>query len=119
MRRLVLALGIVLWSTGLASAQAPGVRPYARPAFSPYLNLNRFGANPAINYYGLVRPQLKYNADIQQLQQNTFELQQREPVVIGSEMPATGHATGFLNHQRYFLNKGGATPGGAPGGARR
>jgi hypothetical protein len=112
MRRFLPALAIVLCFAGLVQAQPPGVRPYARPAFSPYLNLNRFGSNPAINYYGLVRPQLRYNADIQQLQQNTFELQQREPVVVGSELPATGHATGFLNHQRYFLNKGGTAPGG-------
>lgn len=112
MRKLLPALAIILFSTGWASAQAPGVRPYARPAFSPYLNLNRFGTNPAINYYGLVRPQLRYNNDIQRLQDNTFELQQREPAVVGSELLPTGHATGFLNHQRYFLNKGRAAPGG-------
>jgi hypothetical protein len=113
MRRSIAALAVILCCSAIARAQAPNVRPYTRPAFSPYLNLNRFGTNPAINYYGLVRPQLRYNADIQQLQQNTFELQQREPVVVGSELPATGHSTGFLNHQRYFLNKGGAAPGAA------
>lgn len=111
MRTPLLALALLVWCTGTAGAQAPGVRPYARPAFSPYLNLNRFGTNPAINYYGLVRPQLRYNADIQQLQQSTFDLQQREPVVVGSELLPTGHATGFLNHHRYFLNKGGTTSG--------
>jgi hypothetical protein len=112
MRQFLAALAIIVCCTSLASAQPPGVRPYARPAFSPYLNLNRFGSNPAINYYGLVRPQLRYNADIQRLQDSTVELQQREPVVVGSELLPTGHATGFLNHQRYFLNKGGAASGG-------
>jgi hypothetical protein len=94
------------------SAQPPGagVRPAARPTFSPYLNLNRAGTSAAINYYGLVRPQVTYNSAIQQLQQTTQDLQQREPVVVGMELPPTGHATGFLSHSKYFLNRGGATP---------
>ena len=59
-----LALAAALWGgLGLApaSAQAPlggYTQPYQpRPTFSPYLNLNRFGTAPGINYYGMVRPQ--------------------------------------------------------------
>jgi hypothetical protein len=37
-----------------AAAVRPAVLP--APALSPYINLLRRGADPAVNYYGLVRP---------------------------------------------------------------
>jgi len=57
--------------TAPAQAQVP-YRPggYLPPAYSPYLNLLRQG-NPAINYYGLVRPQIDFRNQIQGLQQLT------------------------------------------------
>jgi hypothetical protein len=97
----------LLLATGAASAIAQA--PNTRPPFSPYLNLNRRGTSPAINYYGLVRPQLTYNASIAQLQQSTQALQERQALVEPSELPPTGHVTGYLNHGRYFLNRGAAT----------
>jgi len=105
----------VAWSAAPCLAQVPGTRP----TFSPYINLSRRDVNPAINYYGLVRPQLRYNESIQQLQQATQSLQQQQDVTgaIASERPPTGHATGFLNHNRYFLNRGGATPSSGRGAA--
>jgi hypothetical protein len=99
--------------TAVAQFRGAWVRPRERPAFSPYLNLNRFGASPAINYFGLVKPQLQSNANFNQIGRNVTELQQREPVVSGSELPETGHRTGFLNHHRYFLNTGGTAAGAA------
>jgi hypothetical protein len=111
MRSYLTACVLVICLANFSHGQVPGsgVRPTNRPTFSPYLNLNRPGAIPAINYYGLVRPQVTYNSAIQQLQQSTLDLQQqqREPTVISSELPATGHVTDFLTHRRYFLNRSG------------
>jgi hypothetical protein len=109
MIKALIPTGLLLaWCASCVVAQQP---PSARPAFSPYLNLNRRGASPGVNYYGLVRPQLTYNASIAQLQQSTEALQRdQQAAVVGSELPPTGHTTGFLNHNRYFLNRGGTTP---------
>src|SRR5205823_4709422 len=81
--RLALA-GILVWggleaghgqALGQVGAYTP---PYPqRPAVSPYLNLNRFGANPAINYYGLVQPQ-------QQMQQQLMNLQNQQNLLAGA-----------------------------------
>ncbi len=87
----------------------PGINPAARPAYSPWLNLNRSGGSLTQNYYGLIRPQVNASNMIQQLQQQTTALQQQE-AKASNELPATGHVTGFLNHTKYFLNRGGATP---------
>src|SRR5688500_1448403 len=55
---------VVLASVGgRACAQpAPGVGAPPRPVVSPYLNLARRDVNPAVNYYGIVRPQLATSA---------------------------------------------------------
>ena len=72
----------ILSAHGVVTAQGPYVRPrqadnpYARPTVSPYLNLLRPGASPAINYYGLVRPQQQFQSDIGQLDQQSSALQQ-------------------------------------------
>jgi hypothetical protein len=129
MKRLVVssvaALALLaLFHPGRASAQVPGARPtlgynpYQRPTISPYLNLAR-GGNPAINYYGLVRPQIEQQQAIQQLQgqQNLFQqtLLQQPTAALN-----TGHPTSFLSHSRYFLNRGATSSlGGVPiGGAQ-
>src|SRR5262245_34958533 len=38
---------------------APGAYPGGSPAVSPYLNILGRGNNPAINYYGITRPQIE------------------------------------------------------------
>ena len=63
-----------------------------------------------MNYYGLVRPQFTVNNSLYQLQQQTGALQQQQQATAATELLATGHATGFLNHSKYFLNRGGAAP---------
>jgi hypothetical protein len=77
---------------------------------SPYLNLNR-GGNPAINYYGLVRPQVAaanaiatLGADFNALEASTGQLVQ------------TGNRSSFMTQGRYFMNNGAARPGIQPGG---
>ena len=75
MRRILLTLLVAMGWMGVADclqAQGPGPytrpqtgNPYAQPVFSPYLNLLRRGTNPAVNYYGLVRPEIDFRNSLQ------------------------------------------------------
>src|SRR5262245_3364243 len=69
-----------------------------RPAFSPYLNLLRPGTNPAINFYGLVRPQQEFRSGINNLQS---DIQGVGAAVArmnyqDNAIHETGHAAGFM-----------------------
>jgi hypothetical protein len=115
-----------------APAQAPlrpgGIRPTAQPTVSPYINLVRPGTAPAINYYGIVRPELAFRNSIGQLQTDVDANRQlittgRDAGGPGAGFLATGHSAVFLNTGGYFLSSGGGaaagrtTGGQAPGGA--
>jgi hypothetical protein len=118
-----LALGWVFGTAGPGFAQVPtpgGFRPTynLQPAFSPYLNLLRSGTNPAINYYGLVRPQNAFYSSIRQLQTETgtnaqgiANLQQGQGLVNPFLAP-TGHVGQFMNYSRYFMTPTGVIPSG-------
>jgi hypothetical protein len=100
-----LALAGVFLSMGSprASAQAPGrppLNPYAGPSFSPYLNLLR-GGNPALNYYGLVRPQQDYNALLQSQALAATAASSPLPAT-GLLEPITGHPSQFMNFSHYY-----------------
>jgi hypothetical protein len=75
------------------------------------LNLTRPGGTPALNYYGLVRPELQFRQSIQGLQGAVSANQQMigDLQPGGTGLPVTGHATQFLNYGGYFLNSGAAT----------
>lgn len=117
-----LAAGIVLCiGAEAAYAQAPTgpvtpPNPFARPAYSPYLNLGRRG-DPGFNYYGLVRPQQEFRAEYQQLQFQSAALQQNVTGLDSTinSVPVTGQRSGFMTHLRYFNN----TPYGPTTGAAR
>ena len=124
----LIALGCLL-TPGWLLAQGPGpyvrptTNPYAQPAFSPYLNLLRSGSNPAVNYYGLVRPEINARNAILGLEQQVNVLSG-----AGAEAPAvplgSGHPTQFNNLSHYFPGSGtsGAQPGrqaGPPAGKPR
>src|SRR5215203_848978 len=65
-----------------------------RPGLSPYLNLNR-GGNPAINYYGLVRPQIAAERAFQAIGTNIVNLQSE----IATDQPVqTGIRASFMTH---------------------
>jgi hypothetical protein len=86
--------------------QRPSTNPYNTPVFSPYLNLLRGGSNAAVNYYGLVRPEVQYNASLLQLQ---GQLQTVQSTVAGetySGLPYTGHPVQFMSFSHYFPSKG-------------
>jgi hypothetical protein len=80
----------------------------SRPTFSPYLNLTRQGGTPALNYYGLVRPEQQFRQSIQTLQGAATANQQAiGDIQTGGGLPATGHPTQFLNNGS--LNSGSQT----------
>jgi hypothetical protein len=86
----------------------PQVSPYGTGGISPYLNLLRPG-NPAVNFYGLVAPQIQQQAQIGLLQQQTQQLAQRQSVVAPPTNQAqvtTGHQTRFMQYNQYFNSTG-------------
>ncbi|MBL8799704.1 MAG: hypothetical protein JNM56_37830 [Planctomycetia bacterium] len=110
----ILLLTIVAWCEAgqSASAQSP-VNPITRPTFSPYLNLLRRDNNPAINYYGLVRPEIEFRNSMNQVQQQLNSVQSTQiqnEAALGAL--ATGHRTQFQSYGHYFPAKGGAGAGG-------
>jgi hypothetical protein len=90
----------------IGSYTPPVVNP--RPLISPYLNLNARGmTNSAVNYYGIVRPQMENHQAIQQLQQQFQMTQNLQPGQTGQmqpdEMMPTGHSMGgYFNYSHYF-----------------
>jgi|SRR5438128_1478628 len=124
MKRIVLActlagLGLAAGASR-ADAQVFAPRqqynPYARPTVSPYVNLGR-GGNPAANYYGLIKPQMDANQQIQQLQLQQNQMQQQglpleDQAGLGGlggfgGGPFTGHNSQFGNYSHYFPQPGG------------
>ncbi len=62
---------VVFAQTGqIGSYNRPRTNTY--PSVSPYLNMGRGGSNPAVNYYGIVRPQVDTNRAFQQLDPSMF-----------------------------------------------
>jgi hypothetical protein len=112
----------VALSAGPARAQfgyysPPQTSPFPRAPISPYLNLAR-GGNPAINYYGLVRPQVEFQQSLFGLQQQVSGLGQTQALQseAARSSATTGHPTRFFNYSHYFMSQGGG--GGSFPGAR-
>jgi hypothetical protein len=93
---------------------SPQANPNYRPPISPYLGLTLPG-NTAINYYGVVRPQIDQTAALQQLQAQ-LAATQGYGGGLNSGLPVTGHVSQFQNHWGYFQNwRNGTSGGAAPG----
>lgn len=119
---LSIALAALLASAASAQAQIgvynrPQINP--RPTVSPYLSI--FRGNPAINYFGSVRPQIEMNRQLVQLQQ---QIQGQPNLVLpvdplqqglGTSGMTTGHPVTFQNYSHYYGNRGGAVAGGIGG----
>jgi hypothetical protein len=90
---------------------------YQNPAVSPYINLNR-GGNPAVNYYGLVRPQFAANSALQSFgaDLHTLSLSPGTQGNANQQRPQTGNRSSFMTHTRYFMNNGGGRSGANPSG---
>jgi len=119
--RIAIAIGMLVLGAGPALAQGPYVRPQtsplARPALSPYLNLLHNGS-PAVNYYGLVRPQQEFGSSLQEIQ-NEIRTPQTAPSASSgaTSLPITGHPSRFFSHGSYFfshLGSGSYRPSGTP-----
>lgn len=114
MRRIVpalIALALAVTAGAAHAQQPPAVQqqptpPYSPPVVSPYLNLLHRG-NPAVNYYGIVQPQIQ---DARQLQMLQFGLNRTAAEATAAEAAATtpgglattGHTVGFMTYTRYF-----------------
>lgn len=134
-RTIFAAVAALVLVPGVANAQlGPYVppmtnNPYQRPTISPYLNMVRPGGNPALNYYGLVRPQMQSARTMQVFQQELTTVangvfpaaQQSGPQ---GNLPITGHSVSFYNYSTYFPaatgtgNRAGGTLGGTTPGSR-
>lgn len=97
-------LGVLAVNASLGQVP-PGYPPSynpVRPSYSPYLNLLRPG-NPAVNYYGLVRPEMETLNFLNQVERQVTRLQNTPQTIITPGLPPTGHTVGFMNASRYFL----------------
>ena len=119
-RRMILLFAIAASSLFATTARAqvpgfPGAPPFGgglgvigRPTVSPYLNIMR-GGDPAINYYGLVRPQVAFSRAFQALDNNVVALQ-----ADVNQPSQTGQRSSFMTQGRYFMNTGTGGPARQP-----
>ena len=123
--------GSLIVMSGSAKAQTSPFNPYGgtssnitRPPYSPYLNLLRNGNSAAVNYYGLVRPEIDYRNNLNQINRDVTGLRRdvgnlRQDVQDGSStVPGTGHGVSFLNTRGYFFNLGSASSSSGSSGTR-
>ena len=103
-----LAIAALILGANRAIAQFPGnpVGGAQRPTFSPYLNLNRPGTSPAVNYFGIVRPQFQALSTFQSLEQQSATNRQAiaDNGNSATGLPTTGKQVYFLNTGGYFMN---------------
>lgn len=108
----------MLKTTMLAALVASSVSPVIaappqfnrpnRPTVSPYINLlsPQGQANPAITYYGQIRPQQEFRAaeaaNAAAIRGLDKRLTTTEKEMPSGKLSASGHATSFLNTRGYF-----------------
>src|SRR5262249_25122255 len=106
---LTMAVLVALLAPFFAASGARGQYPASGPPttspppVSPYINIIRRGADPGINYYGIVKPQVDTRASIQGLQQQVQSI--NNDVQQGNQqtgLPTTGHPVQFQNLTPYF-----------------
>jgi hypothetical protein len=121
----LLLAGLLFVAASTAHAQPGAVPGAGRPSFSPYLNLLRSNTPTYLNYYGLVRPEQRYQSGLNTLQQQVGNLNQSVNTLSnvgqfngpGSDI-STGHPFGFQTQRTYFQTTGlgGGIGGGGIGG---
>lgn len=94
-----------------SAAGAQGIsRPGSTPTFSPYLNMLRQDSGPGQNYFGLVRPQLNFAQQNQQLSQGLNALQMQQNSMMPMSMMGMGYSQlGTTGHPVLF-NSFGTSP---------
>jgi hypothetical protein len=109
---LALLLGYAADEGRAQGRSAPRSITSSQPTVSPFINLGRGAGvfNPAIDYFGIVRPELNFQTTQQALGQQTAVLQQQVQQLEG--LPPGSVVTGvraqFQNYGRYFQNNRGA-----------
>jgi len=119
----IMAVAVGMLTADKCLAQFPLGQPSYRPPVSPYLNLANRGTNRAIDYYGIVRPQMRFDNRLQQLQadansQNPLNMASDSPFV--GDLPPTGlYPAAFMTQGRYFLTTGNGLPRSGMGSGSR
>lgn len=107
---LLLGAFVALAADAVRAAPPQFNRPN-RPTVSPYINLLNQGGyqDPAITYYGQIRPQQEFRAAEAANAQALRSLDKRlsaDVKKIQSNLTPSGHATSFLNTGGYFPRRG-------------
>lgn len=99
-------------TSALSAQPQPPSGPVRSPTFSPYLNLLARGTNPAVNYFGIIRP-------YQQLRHQTDQLQKE--ILLANQSMATGfdnnndldvrRSATFGNYSHFYHNDPAASHG--------
>jgi len=104
------ALSGVIVGAALLAAATPARAQYpgAPQQVSPYLNLAR-GGSPAINYYGLIRPQQQLQSNLQQVQAALIDEQRfaGPQEMLATQAVVTGNYANYMTQGRYFMTRGG------------
>ena len=111
--------GLSVSEIGFGTWQMGGIS-WAAPDDEACLSLLERAYDAGINYYGLVRPQIEFRADVQQLQRNTTMLQSGVNQLSGNDL-ATGHPVGYMYFGGYYpsLGRGGVPARTLPGAPAR
>ncbi len=109
-----LAAVVLLVAAGLSFQVHAQFGPMQGPV-SPYININRFGASPAVNYFNIVQPQLQFNAAIDQLSMQQGSLGSAMNAVTNTNMMTTGHPAMFGNYLWFYSSRGIGGMGGMGG----
>jgi hypothetical protein len=120
MKTISLALTMALVSAASVSAQYPPGYPggvAGQPGISPYLNLAG-SRNPAVSYFGIVRPQMAFQNALGGLQQQVTNFGQQADPTDPTLTRGTGHPVYFNNLSHYYNNDP-SQPAGARFGAPR
>lgn len=103
----MLIAGVAILAAESASAAPPQFNRPNRPTVSPYINLlNNVNQDPAITYYGQIRPQQEFraanSANAAAIRGLDKRLTADEKEMPSGKLSASGHATSFLNTRGYF-----------------
>jgi hypothetical protein len=108
MNRLLLTMGLVFGVAQATQAQymQPQVSPYGGTATTPYVNLLNRNVNPAIQYQGIVQPQLQAQSNFQYLQ-SEINARPTYPTIAAPRnggVADTGYAPArFMQYQQYYF----------------
>lgn len=118
LRGMLLLTMLTTGGTAVAQVGADRInRPIDTPTFSPYINMFREGGGVGLNYFGLVRPQMEFAQQNQQLGMNVQALQMQGHQGQMMMMPAYGYSQlGATGHPVVFNSFGQGRFGGGYNG---